>query len=94
MACRLPYLNACDFFWGCLKSKVYEKKPKTTEDLKQKIREEVAAIPPTLLQQVMQNFQKRLWECVDNARHLTDTIFRKRILQLKCFEIKLTLAIN
>jgi hypothetical protein len=76
---RSPDLNACDFFlWGYLKSKVYDKKPRTTEDLKQNIREEVAAIPPTMLQQVMQNFQKRLRERVDNnGRHLTDGIFRK-----------------
>jgi len=57
---------------------VYEKKPRTTVDLKQNIREEVAAISPTMLQRVMQNFQKRLGECVDNKRrYLTDTIFRK-----------------
>jgi hypothetical protein len=57
---------------------VYEKKPRTTVDLKQNIREEVAAISPNMLQQAMQNFQKRLGECVDNkGRHLTDTIFRK-----------------
>jgi hypothetical protein len=74
---------------------VYGKKPRTTEDLKQNTREEVAAIPPTMLQRVMQNLQKCLQECVDNnGRHLTDTIFRKWILQLKCFEIKLTLATN
>jgi hypothetical protein len=44
-------------------------------DLKQNIREEVATISPNmLLQQVMQNFQKRLGECVDNkGRHLTFT---------------------
>jgi enamine deaminase RidA (YjgF/YER057c/UK114 family) len=47
-------------------------------DLKQNIREEVAAISPNMLQQVMQNFQKRLRECVDNKGcHLSDTIFRK-----------------
>jgi len=47
-------------------------------DLKQNIRDEEAAISPTMLQQVMQNFQKRLWEYVDNKGcHLTDTIFRK-----------------
>jgi hypothetical protein len=47
-------------------------------DLKQNIRDEVAAISPIMLQRVMQNFQKRLRECVDNkGRHLTDTIFRK-----------------
>jgi hypothetical protein len=57
---------------------VYEKKPKTTVDLKQNIREEVAAISPNMLQGVMQNFQKCLGECVDNKGcHLTDIIFRK-----------------
>jgi CHASE3 domain sensor protein len=57
---------------------VHEKKPRTTVDLKQNIREEVAAISPTMLQRVMQNFKKRLRECADNkGRHLTDAIFRK-----------------
>jgi hypothetical protein len=56
-AARSPDLNACNFFlWGYLKSKVNERKPMTTEDLKQNIREEVAAISPTMLQRVMQNF--------------------------------------
>jgi hypothetical protein len=39
---------------------VYEKKPRTTVDLKQNTREEVAPISPNMLQKVMQNFQKRL----------------------------------
>jgi hypothetical protein len=57
---------------------VYEKIPRTTVDLRQNIREGVAAISPNMLQGVMQNLQKRLGECVDNkGRHLTDTIFRK-----------------
>jgi hypothetical protein len=56
---------------------VYEKKPRTTVDLKQNIREELAAISPNMLQRVMQNFQKRLGERVDKERHLTDTVFRK-----------------
>jgi hypothetical protein len=57
---------------------VYEKKPRKTVDLKQNISEEVAAVYPNMLQRVMQNFQKRLEECVENkGRHLTDTIFRK-----------------
>jgi hypothetical protein len=59
---RLPHLNACDFFlWVKMKSKVYEKKTRTTVDLKQNIRDEVAAISPTMPQRVMHNFQKRLW---------------------------------
>jgi hypothetical protein len=56
---------------------VYETKPRTTVDLKQNIREEVAAISPNMLQRVKQNFQKRLVEYVEKGRHLTDTIFRK-----------------
>jgi hypothetical protein len=59
---------------------VYEKKPRTTVDLKQNIREEVAAVSPTMLHRVMQKFQKGLRECVDKRRHLTDTIFRKCML--------------
>jgi hypothetical protein len=56
---------------------VYEEKPRTRVDLKQNIREEVASISPNMLQRVMQNFQKHLGECVDEGRHITDTIFRK-----------------
>jgi hypothetical protein len=55
---------------------VYEKEPRTKVDLKQNTGEEVAAVSPNMLQRVMQNFQKRLRECVDNkGRYLTDTIF-------------------
>jgi hypothetical protein len=47
-------------------------------DLKQNIREEVAAFSPNMLQRVMQNFQKRLEEYVDSmGRHGTNNIFRK-----------------
>jgi hypothetical protein len=76
---RSTDLNAFDFFlWGYLKSKVYEKKPWTTVDLNQNIRDEVTAISPTMLQRVTQNFQIRLRVCVDNkGRHLTDAVFRK-----------------
>jgi hypothetical protein len=56
---------------------VYEKKPRTTVDLKQNIREEVAAISPNMLQRVVQNFQKRLGESFDKRRHITHTVFRK-----------------
>jgi 3-deoxy-D-arabino-heptulosonate 7-phosphate (DAHP) synthase len=59
---------------------VYEKKPRTTVDWKQSIRDEVAAVSPNKPQRVMQNFQKRLRECVNKERHLTGTIFRKGIL--------------
>jgi hypothetical protein len=41
----------------------------------------LAAISSNMLQRVIQTFQKRLGECVDNkGRHLTDTVFRKWML--------------
>jgi len=47
-------------------------------DLKQNNREEVAAVSPNILQQVMQNFQKRRGGNVLTTRDATsDTIFRK-----------------
>jgi hypothetical protein len=73
---RSPDLNACDFFlWGYLKSKVYEKKPRTTVDLKQNIRDEVAAISPTMLQRVMQNFQKCLWDVLTTTDATSQTLY-------------------
>jgi hypothetical protein len=51
---------------------VYEKKPRTTVNLKQNIRDEVATISPTMLQRVMQNFQKRFWECVNRGRYIQE----------------------
>jgi hypothetical protein len=63
---------------GDINSKVYEKKLRTMVDLKQNISDEVAAVSPTMLQQVMQNFQKCLQECVDyKGCHLTDITFKK-----------------
>jgi hypothetical protein len=48
---RLPDLNTCNFFlWGHIKSKVYEKKPRTKVYLKQNIRDKVATVSPTMLQ--------------------------------------------
>jgi hypothetical protein len=56
-----PDLKVCDFFlWGYLKSKLYEKDRRTTVDLKQNTTDEVAAISHSMLQQVMQKFQKHL----------------------------------
>jgi len=43
---RSPDLSACDFFlWGYLESKVYVRKPRTVDDLKVSIREEIATVP-------------------------------------------------
>ena len=65
------------FLWSYLKSKVYVRKPRTVDDLKVSIREEIATVPQEMLVNVMQNFEERLRPCVrQEARHLSDIIFR------------------
>ena len=65
------------FLWGYLKSKVYVRKPRTVDDLKVCIREEIATVPQEMLVNVTQNFEERLRTCVrQEGRHLSDIIFR------------------
>ena len=62
---RTPDLSTCDFFLrGYLKSKAYVLKPRTVDDLKVSIREEIATVPQKKLENVMQNFEERLRTCV------------------------------
>jgi hypothetical protein len=72
-------VSACDFFlWGYLKSKVYVRKPRTVDDLKFSIREEISTVSQEMLVHVMQNFEANLQTCVrQEGRHLSDIIFRK-----------------
>ena len=57
---RSPDLSACDFFlWGYLISKVYVQKPRTVDDLKVSIREEIATVPQEMSVNVMRNFEER-----------------------------------
>jgi len=61
-----PDLNPLDFFlWGYVKSKVYEKKPKSIEELKMKITETINAIPIDLCMNVCDNFVERIFRCKD-----------------------------
>ena len=56
---RSPDLTPADFFlWGYLKSKVYVNKPRTVEELKDNIREEIAAILAEILAKTMENAAK------------------------------------
>ena len=75
---RIFLISACDFFlWGYLKSQVYVRKPRTVDDLKVSIREEIATVPQEMLVNVMQNFEERLRTCVRlEGRHLSDINFR------------------
>jgi hypothetical protein len=52
-----PDLSACDYFLrGYLKSKVLISKPTSMEELKQRIKEEIAAIPEQLTRRVIENY--------------------------------------
>jgi len=63
--------------WGYLKSRVYTIRPRTIEELKLAIRQEIAARPQKMMECAMQDFEKRLRMCVrQEGRHLTDIIFR------------------
>jgi len=78
MAPRSPDLIPCDYFlWGYLKTKVFETKPRTIADLKQRIQDEVAAIPVEMLREVMKSFRSRLEEYMHrNGSHLEGAIFK------------------
>jgi len=62
---------------GLPKTKVYAHRPGTIEQLKEAIRQEVAAIPPAMTRKAMDKFRERFQQCViNNSRHLSDVIFK------------------
>ena len=73
-----PDLSPCDFFlWGYLKEKVFKNRSRSLEDLKERIGQEIDAIPPEITRRVMKNFRERLQQCVANdGRHMSDKIFK------------------
>jgi len=75
---RSPDLSVCDYFlWGYLKSRVSICKPRTIKDLKQSIKEIIAAIPKQMTRRVMENLGVKLKQCFRNCgRHLSDVIFK------------------
>jgi hypothetical protein len=81
---RSPDLSPCDFFlWGYLKEKVFKHRPRSLEDLKERIRQEINAIPPEITQRVMKNFRERLQKCFANdGRHMSDMIFKTHYIKL------------
>jgi len=62
---------------GYFKSRVNAHKPRTLNDLKEAIRQEIRPIDSQLLARVMDDFKKRLENRIqENGRHLTDIIFK------------------
>ena len=75
---RSPDLSSCDYFlWGYLKSKVFQTRPATTQELKERIQTEIRAITPVVLRRVSENLRTRFAQCVrENGRHLSGIIFK------------------
>jgi hypothetical protein len=64
---RSPYLSACDcFLSGNSKLKFLSLKPRTIEELQQRIKEEVGAIPEQMTCRVMEYLRERLERCLRN----------------------------
>ena len=75
---RFAMASPCDFYlWGYLKSRVYVNRPRSLQDLKTNIREEIANIPADTLMRFIANTRNRFIQCVDNGGcHLPDMIFK------------------
>lgn len=70
---RSPDLTPCDFFlWGYLKSKVYSSPPRDTDELKQRIENEVNLLKgdAALVRRAVAGMRKRMQRCIQrNGRH-------------------------
>jgi hypothetical protein len=63
------------FLWGYLTSTFSISKPKTIEELKQRIKEGTAAVPGQITRLVMQKLRGSFEQCLRNGgRHLRDVI--------------------
>jgi hypothetical protein len=61
-----PDLKPADFFlWGLLKGKVYKNTPRTIEQLKEAVRQEIQSINFDTFGKVFQNLEKRIQVCLD-----------------------------
>ena len=61
-----PDLTPADYFlWGLLKGKVYKNTPRTIEQLKDAIRQEIQTFNVDTLEKDFQNLEKRIQVCLD-----------------------------
>jgi hypothetical protein len=82
--------KACDFFlWGYLKSQVFKAPaPRTVQELKHRIQQEVKRIHVEMLQRVMGDVCKRPTECLErNGGHLKDVILGKEDFCFQCVKL-------
>jgi len=65
---RSPDLTPCDFFlWGWAKEEVYWAKPRTIEQLEDRIRNVITNVPHDFLQKAVDSMPGRLRKLVDAA---------------------------
>ena len=63
-----PYLTPCDFFlWGSAKEEVYRSKPRTMEQLEDRIRKVITNVLYEFLQKTVASIPCRLRKLVDAA---------------------------
>jgi len=69
---RSPDLSSCDFFlWVYLKCRVYTHKPRNLNQLKDAIQQDVLTIDQQLLACAMDDFKRRIENCIqEDGRHL------------------------
>ena len=77
MAARLARSHMCRFLpLSYLKERVYSNEPATINALKNNIEEEIRAISPETLSDVLHNALQRAQECEnENGGHLSNIIF-------------------
>jgi hypothetical protein len=75
---RSSALSPCAFFlWSYHKSNILMSKPRTIEELKQRIKEEIATMAEQMTRRVMENLRESFEQCLRNGgRHLNDVLFK------------------
>lgn len=66
------------FLWGHLKSQVYRKNPKTTEDLKKAVRSAVRQVRPDTCRAAIESAQRRAALCLEREGDHLEHIIRHR----------------
>ena len=76
-------MSTISFFGVTSNQKSTFEKPRTVNDLKVSIREEIATVPQEISVNVMQNVEERLRTCVrQEGRRLSDMIFRNWVINV------------
>ena len=73
----------CDFFlWEYLKEKVFKHSPRSLEDVKERIQQELDSIPPELTRRVMKNFRNVFSSVLPPTAAICLILFLKTIKKL------------